>query len=163
MPPASDSSISAHIARIKIFRNEVYGHIPSTQMDDTTFETFWQEISKPLIKLGIPRQDIDELKEATLSPEEERYIEKLKEWKELEDNLLSKFNDLERGDLNVENEVIELRRIVENAVPSQVDQLAKFDFTGKIDGLCKKFQDGTIDNGFLIDFQAGLMMRNPEL
>ncbi|CAB4033310.1 E3 ubiquitin- ligase DZIP3 [Paramuricea clavata] len=143
MPSPSDTSESANIARIKIFRNEVYGHIPSPQLDDTRFETLWQEISKPLIKLGIPQQDIDELKEATLSAEEESYIEKLKEWKELEDDLLSKLKDLERGVLNVENEVLELRRIVENVVPSQVDQLAKFDFTGKIDGLCKKFQDGT--------------------
>ncbi len=62
MPPASDTSISANIVRIKIFRNEVYGHAPSAQLDDTKFETLWQEISKPLIKLGIPQQDIDELK-----------------------------------------------------------------------------------------------------
>ncbi len=150
MPPASDTSISANIARIKIFRNEVYGHTPSAQLDDTTFETFWQEISKPLVHLGIPQQDIDELKEAPLSPEEESYIEKLKEWKELEDDLLSKLNDLEIGVLNVGNQVVnvgnqvlELRRIVENPVSSQVDQLAKFDFTGKIDGLCKKFQNDT--------------------
>ena len=143
IPAASDTSISADILRIKIFRNEVYGHIPNAQYDDTTFETLWQKISKPLIKLGIPQQDIDELKEAPLSPEEESYIEKLKEWKELEDDLLSKLKDLERGVLNVENEVLELRRIVENVVPSQVDQLAKFDFTGKIDRLCKKFQNGT--------------------
>ncbi len=157
MPPASDTSISANIARIKIFRNDVYGHTPSAQLDDTTFETLWQEISKPLIKLGIPQQDIDELKEAPLSSEEESYIKKLKEWKELEDDLLSKLNDLEIGVLdvgnqvidvgnqvlNVENQVLELRRIIENPVPSQVDQLAKFDFTGKIDRLCKKFQDGT--------------------
>jgi WD40 repeat protein len=100
----------------------------------------WQEISKPLIKLGIPQQEIDELKEATLSPEEEKYIEKLKEWKESEDELLSRLSDIERGVLTVENE---LRRIVGNAVPLQVDGLAKFDFTGKIDGLSKKFQDGT--------------------
>ena len=136
MPPASDTSISANIARIKIFRNEVYGHTPIAQLDDTTFETFWQEISKPLVQLGIPQQDIDELKETPLSPEEESYIEKLKEWKELEGDLLSKFND-------VENQVLEVRRIVENPVPSPVEQLAKFDFTGKIDGLCKKFQDDT--------------------
>jgi hypothetical protein len=143
MPAASDTSISADILRIKIFRNEVYGHIPTAQYDDTMFETLWQKISKPLIKLGIPLQDIDELKESSLSPEEESYIEKLKEWKELEDDLLSKLRDLERGVLNVENEVLELRRIVENVVPSQVDQLAKFHFTGKVDGLCKKFQNGT--------------------
>ena len=109
MPTPSDISESANIARIKIFRNDVYGHIPSAQLDDTTFETLWQEISSPLIKLGIPQQEIDELKEAPLSPKEESYIKKLKEWKELE----------------------------------VVDQLAKFDFTGKIGRLCKKFQDGT--------------------
>ena len=136
MPPASDTSISANIARIKIFRNEVYGHSPSAQLDDTKFETLWQEISKPLIKLGIPQQDIDELKEAPLSSEEESYIEKLKEWKELEDDLLSKLDDVER-------EVKKLQKTGGNANPSPIDQLAKFDFTGKIDGLCNKFQEGT--------------------
>ena len=136
MPPASDTSISANIARIKIFRNEVYGHTPSAQLDDTTFETFWQDISKPLIKLGIPQQDIDELKVAPLSSEEESYIEKLKEWKELEDNLLSKLDDVER-------EVKKLQKTGGNANPSPIDQLAKFDFTGKIDGLCNKFHEGT--------------------
>ena len=157
MPSISDTSISANIARIKIFRNEVYGHTPSAQLDDTTFETLWQEISKPLVKLGIPQQDIDELKEAPLSSDEESYIKKLKEWKKLEDDLLSTLNDLEIGIrsvenqvvnvenqvVNVENQVVEIRKIVENPVPSQVDQLAKFDFTGKIDGLCELFQDDT--------------------
>ena len=136
MPPVSDTSISANIARIKIFRNEVYGHRPSAQLDDTAFETLWQEISNPLVKLGIPQQDIDDLKEVPLSPEEESYVERLKQWKELEDEVLSKLNDLE-------NALLELRRIVENPVPSLVDQLARFEFAGKIDGLCKKFQDGT--------------------
>ncbi len=122
-----------------------------------SFKTFWQDISKPLIKLGIPQQDIDELKEAPLSSEEESYIEKLKEWKELEDDLLSKLNDIEEEVvdvkkqivdvknevLNVGNDVGELRTIVENVNPSQTGNLAKFDFTGKIDGLCNKFQEGT--------------------
>ncbi len=150
MPPAGDTSISANIARIKIFRNEVYGHTPSAQLDDTKFETFWQDISKPLIKLGIPQQDIDELKEAPLSSEEESYIEKLKEWKELEDDLLSKLNDVEEEVVGVKNEVLkvgsdvgEVRRIVQNVNSSQRGNLAKFYFTGKIDGLCNKFQEGT--------------------
>ena len=136
MPATSDTSISANITRIKIFRNEVYGHRPSAQLDDTAFETFWQEISNPLVKLGIPQPVIDDLKEAPLTPEEESHVKRLKEWKELEDELLSKFNDLE-------NAMFELRRIVETPVPSLVDQLARFNFYGKIDGLCKKFQDGT--------------------
>ncbi len=136
LPPASDTSISARILRIKIFRNEVYGHIPSAQLDDTKFETLWQEISKPVVNLGIPQQDIDELKKAPLTPEEESYVEKLKEWKELEDDLFSKLHDLQ-------GEFAQLRTVVENVNPSQTDRLAKFDSTGKIKNLCEKFQHGT--------------------
>ena len=139
MPPASDTSISANIVRIKTFRNEVCGHRPSAQLDDTAFERFWQDISKLLIKLGTPQQDIDELKEAPLSSEEESYIEKLKEWKELEDNLLSKLDDVEKKVVDLKNEILKVgsdvgkvRRIVENVNSSQRDNLAKFDFAGKI-------------------------------
>ena len=88
-PPAGDTSISDDIVRIKMFRNDIYGHIPSTQMDDTMFEKLWQEISKPLIRLGIPQKDIEEIKVAPLSPEEESYIQQLKEWKERELELRS--------------------------------------------------------------------------
>ena len=143
MPPAGDTSISANILRIKIFRNEVYGHIASPQFDDAKFETLWQEISKPLVNLGIPQKDIDESKVAPLSPEEEFYIEKLKEWKELEDDILSKLNNVERKVNNVEHEVSKLRMTVENHIPSQTDKLSKLNFTGKIQGLCNKFQHGT--------------------
>jgi hypothetical protein len=140
MPPGSDTSTSANIARIKIFRNEVYGHIARAHMDDIEFERLWKEISTALIKLGIPQQDIDELKVAPLSPEEESHVEELKEWEERENVILSKLTSLERGFLNMENK---LQRIDEKSVPSQVDQLSKFDFTGKIDDFCEKFQDGT--------------------
>ena len=112
MPATGDVSASADVARIKLFRNKVYGHIASTQLDDATFSALWQEISQPLNRLGIPQKDIDEIKMAPLSPEEESYIEKLKEWKEREDYILSKLN-------NVENEVSNLRKTVENMFPSQ--------------------------------------------
>ena len=112
MPPTGDVSASADVARIKLFRNQVYGHIASTQLDDATFNTLWQEISQPLNRLGIPQKDTDEIKMAPLSPEEESYIKKLKEWKEREDYILSKLN-------NIETEVSNLRKTVENFFPSQ--------------------------------------------
>jgi hypothetical protein len=147
IPPASDTSKSADIVRIKLYRNDVYGHIPSAQYDNVKFETLWQEISKPLVKLGIPQQDIDELKEAPLSFEEESYIDKLKELKEQEDDLFEKLKDVERKVDNVDEKIAKLQKTVETETLnfSNVNQLAKFDFTGKIDGLCKKFQDGTRD------------------
>ena len=87
MPPTTDTSISADILRIKIFRNVVYGQTASAQYDDATFEKLWQEISQPLVRLGIPQRNIDELKVAPLSLEEKRYSEKLKELKELEEKM----------------------------------------------------------------------------
>ena len=112
MPSAGDTSKSADIVRIKLFRNQVYGHIASARLDDSTFKKLWQEISQPLTRLGIPQNDIDGIKMAPLSPEEKSYIEKLKEWKEREDYILSKLN-------NVETEVSNLRKTVENLFPSQ--------------------------------------------
>ena len=81
MPPACDTSISAEILRIKMFRNEVYAHSPCPEIDGIEFERLWQEISKPLIKLGIPQQEIDDLKEAPLTSEEGTYIQDLKNGK----------------------------------------------------------------------------------
>ncbi|XP_028414388.1 uncharacterized protein LOC114537538 [Dendronephthya gigantea] len=173
MPPVSDTFISANILRVKMFRNEVYGHIPTASLDDTTFEKLWQEISVPLVNLGIPQKDIDELKVAPLSPEEESYTERLKEWKQQDDDLKSELSDVrsevvklrktvdenvhhstveskqQDDDLkseltDVKSEVVKLRKKVdENVNHSTVEKLAKFDFTGKIDDLCKKFHDGT--------------------
>ena len=87
-PPAGDASTSADIVRVRIFRNEVYGHITRAQLDDAKFNTLWQEISQPLTRLGILQNDIDEIKVAPLSPEEKSCIQKLKEWKESEENCL---------------------------------------------------------------------------
>ena len=135
MPPDGDTSTSADILRIKIFRNQVYDHITNPQLDDATFDTLWQEISKPLVNLGIPQQDIDEARVAPLSPEEEFYIEKLKQWKELEDDILSKLNDVERGVNNVRDETVETN--------SLTYEFAQSNLTEKIQGLCNKFQHGT--------------------
>ena len=143
MPPTSDTSISANITRIKIFRNDVYGHTASAQLDDTTFETLWQEISNSLVKLGIPQQDIDELKEAPLSPEEESYVEKLKEWKELENEILSELDDIESGEKKLRSEIPALRKANQMTNFSQINRLSKFNFTGKIKDLSGMFHEGT--------------------
>ena len=112
-PPAGDTSKSADIVRIRIFRNEIYGHITRAQLDDARFNTLWQEISQSLTRLGILQDDIDEIKTAPLSPEEESYIEKLKEWEEREDYILSKLSNY------VENEFSNLETKFENILLTQ--------------------------------------------
>ena len=129
MPPASDASVSAEICRIKIFRNEVYAHVISLEIDRTEFERLWQDISKPLIRLGIPQEDIEGLKEASLTFEEESDVQELKEWKALEGELQAKIAALQIAAKPVKS--------------SGIEKLVKFFFKGKIEMLCKKFQEGT--------------------
>jgi nucleoside-triphosphatase THEP1 len=101
-----------------------------SQLDDTTFEILWQKMSQPLVKLGIPQQDIDKLKEAPLSFDEESSIKILEEWNELEDDILSKVKDAEERILIIQGLF-------------EIHELAMFDFDGMIYGLHRKFQDGT--------------------
>ena len=135
MPPACDTSISADIVRIRMIRNYVYDHKQSAEFNNATFDTMWQEISRILIKLGIPKHDINDLKVAPLSPERESYIQKLTHWKKEEDQLLSMLRYLT---------ISKRCGTLPNEYSSEIDQLAKFDFSGKIDNLCK---ESHCDNG----------------
>ena len=85
MPPDTDRSTEANIARIKFFRNEIYAHVTTTLVDNVKFENLWQKISKALVDLNIPQSEIDVLKHSPLSPEEEMYVQQLKDWKLRED------------------------------------------------------------------------------
>ena len=80
MPPSTDNSPQANITRIKLLRNEFYAHASTTQLDKTTFDNLWQEISKALVCLKIPKQEIDDLKSSFLGPEEKNYLRILSEW-----------------------------------------------------------------------------------
>ncbi|CAB4018308.1 Hypothetical predicted protein, partial [Paramuricea clavata] len=80
MPPDTDRSPQANITRIKLFRNEVYAHVASTQVDKATFENLWQKISEALVDLNIPQKEIDDLKTCPIGAEEEIYVRSLKEW-----------------------------------------------------------------------------------
>ena len=72
----------------------------------------WQEISQPLTRLGIPQNDIDEIKVAPLSPEEESYIKQLKEWKERDKDTL----------LELKDEVRNLKDTLKNLLTSQPEE-----------------------------------------
>ena len=63
-----------------MFRNEVYGHISqNTKIDDAKYQKLWHEISKPLIRLGISKNDIDEIKVAPLRVGS-TYAEIMQDW-----------------------------------------------------------------------------------
>ena len=90
LPPVTDMSIEADIARVKYFRNTVYGHADQASVDDATFNIYWQDIRDPLVRLGGAHYGvaIDDLKTECMDPEiEDHYEELLRQWKRDDDNI----------------------------------------------------------------------------
>ena len=97
LPPATDMSSEADIARVKYFRNTVYGHAEKASVDDATFHVYWQDIKDALVRLGGPAYGvaIDNLKNECIDPVfEEHYRELLKEWKRDDDNTKDKLDEI---------------------------------------------------------------------
>ncbi len=109
MPPDTDRSQEANVTRIKLFRNEVYAHVSSTEVDNKTFEKLWQKISKPLDDLNIPQKEIDDLKTCSLGPDEEIYVKKLQDWSIKEDDSKHMLADLRKINLQQQDGIETLK------------------------------------------------------
>ena len=98
LPPPADGSIEANIARVKYYRNNVYGHASQASVDDATFNTFWQEIGNALVALGGASYGaaIHKLKNECMDPDtKEHYKELLAQWKKDEDSIMDKLGEIE--------------------------------------------------------------------
>ena len=91
-PSASDTSVEANLARIKFFRNELYGHVTTTGKGTPTFSALWQEISAVLVPLGLPKAEIDRLKAEHCA--EEDFLDVLFEWADSEEDIKSQLRDM---------------------------------------------------------------------
>ena len=102
LPPSTDTSIADDIARVKYYRNTVYGHANQASVDDATFNAYWHEIREALVRLGGTsfRGDIDNLEHDTMDPDmEEHYRELMKQWKKDDDSIKEKLEEME-GNMN---------------------------------------------------------------
>ena len=86
IPNVSDHSVEADIVRVRLFRNERFGHIPNTAVSDGDFQSFWAEISVPLVRLGIDQREIDRLENEPCGKEEVERV--LKEWEKSESEIM---------------------------------------------------------------------------
>ena len=91
-PPLSDTTLEANLARIKFFRNELYGHVSTTGIDSSTFSHLWREISDVLVALGLNKADVDRLKAEYCG--EEDYLQILCEWADSEKDLKSQLKEI---------------------------------------------------------------------
>ena len=96
LSPSSDTSVEANIARVKYYRNKVYGHAIQASVDDPTFNTLWKDINGALVALGVDAASINRLKTESIDPDVEAHCrELLKDWKKDEDNIKEKLETLE--------------------------------------------------------------------
>ena len=91
-PPATDISLEANLARIKLFRNQLYGHVCTTGVDTPTFDILWQEISAVLVALGLDQAEIDRLKAENCG--EKDHLDVLLEWADSEQEFKSQLKEL---------------------------------------------------------------------
>ncbi|XP_068760732.1 uncharacterized protein [Montipora capricornis] len=111
-PPPSDSSREANFARIKFFRNQLYGHITTTGVDELMFNALWQEISTVLVSLGLSQAEIDRLKAERCG--EEDYLNALRDWAESEADLKTQLNEVRQLQNTVQESVEENKSILKD-------------------------------------------------
>ena len=103
MPSPGDNSLEANLARVKFFRNELYGHVTSTGVDATSFSSFWQEISITLHSLGLDQAQIDRLK--VEHGGEQDYLDALIDWAESEEEIKTQLKDIHQTQLKLSKTV----------------------------------------------------------
>ena len=91
MPPKSDTSFEANLARIKYYRNELYGHVTTTGIQTSVFDVKWQEVSSVLVSLGLSQSEVDRLKR---EPCGEDYVSAVTEWMKNDEEIQFQLKDL---------------------------------------------------------------------
>ncbi|KAL9963876.1 hypothetical protein ACROYT_G027429 [Oculina patagonica] len=89
LPNSTDYSFEADLARIKFYRNSVYGHNTTMEITDSEFGNLWREISEALLRIAgsisqVKRDEweisIDELLHDPLTTQAQRYMDELQLW-----------------------------------------------------------------------------------
>ena len=93
MPPVSDTSFEANLARMKYYRNVLYGHVITTGIPTPVFDVKWQEVSSVLVSLGLSQSEVDRLKR---EPCGEDYVSAVTEWMKNDEEIQFQLKDLLR-------------------------------------------------------------------
>ena len=108
-PPCSDTSLEANLARVKFFRNVLYGHVTTTGIDTPSFLRHWNEISGVLMALGLDQAEIDRLKAERCG--EEDYLKVLRDWADSEEDIKSQMKELRQSQTETKQTVEEMHQI----------------------------------------------------
>ncbi|XP_022791936.1 uncharacterized protein LOC111331144 [Stylophora pistillata] len=107
LPSSADRSFEADLARIKFYRNSIYGHNHKMEVSDSDFCNLWKEISEALLRIanyhGPGKTDewkksIGKLLTDPLTSEAQSFVEELELWykkdMEVKDQLQDQFQEV---------------------------------------------------------------------
>ena len=125
-PLPSDTSHEANLARVKFYRNVLYGHVTTTGVDTPTFSALWTEISGVLVSLGLDQTEVDSLRAEKGG--EQDYIDVLIEWADSEEYIKSQLKNMHQSQSQMHQVVEDVRQaqmktqtIVEDIHQTQVN------------------------------------------
>jgi hypothetical protein len=94
LPGSTDNSREANIVRIRLFRNNFFGHVPGTDVSRLDFEVHWVEVGSALRSLGLKQAEIGRLKAEECGEEEVNRVRK--EWTESDTEVVRKLGRMEK-------------------------------------------------------------------
>ena len=141
-PGLADKSPEANIVRIRLFRNNLFGHIPGTAVSRLDFDNSWGEVSSTLLGLGVSQVDIDRLEDEECGEEEVNRVRE--KWNESERETVMKLDSittrLDRLEKLVEESSKQAKSSSDNILS---ESLHWCDFENEIGLLLERYTKGT--------------------
>ena len=135
-PTPSDTSFEANLARVRFYRNELYGHVTTTGVDSLSFASLWAEISRVLVSLGLAKAEVDRLKSEKCSGQ--HYIDVLIEWAESEEAIKSDLKKIHQSGNRLQQAVDDVRQTQVKTHKTMEDMYQNQTNTQQsIEGVCK--------------------------
>ena len=142
LPASTDDSLEADLARIKYYRNSIYGHVTENmEISDYEFLVLWREISGALVRVAGQispakakewQNAIDKFLKDPLTEEDKRHEQELQRWyqndtevKEYLEKVKSSMKNLEKEAQYVRQEVREEAQDIKDELGGKVESTAQ--------------------------------------
>ena len=154
LPTSTNYSLTADLARIKYYRNSVYGHVnQNMEITDDEFPLLWQEISEAIVRvagqISLTKKTewqgaIDNFLKDPLTAEDERNVEELMSWYRKEMEVKKSVDELksttQKGVERLEKLEVKGRRLV--MAVREESQKMKAHLGEQLDATTGEFREG---------------------
>ena len=120
LPASTDDSLEADLARIKYYRNSIYGHVnENMEISGDKFSVLWREISEALVRIAGQmspakakewQNAIDTFLKDPLTEEDKRHEQELQRWYQNDTEVKEYLEKIESSMKHLDEEVQYLRQ-----------------------------------------------------